>query len=430
MAQTFIASSDTLSAYQNTVVAPTVAMDERNPHRAHFALFNTLGSNSIVRIREISVSPMNLQGVTLNTVNLSLITAHNGGDTVSPYKLDSTNATFPTAVEVRSNVLSYTAATGSHVRAQIYPSALLGLTLSYPFGRKNTLHRWMTESTDIQKITLRNGEGLAITEPNYPNTYNFPCLIDATVRISDTGACYAIRAYTNSNQPALLTILNNGYTAGNVELLKLTIESVRGGTLPTTTADLPSYHTLAILEGYNESVNGTAITPKSMDSTNSLNSYIKLYRDLDVGYFYARAGNLATNSLMFRTIPQSSSFATPMFTPVKQTIFKSSGAENDLVVREGMGIALLQPDFGAYGSSYDIDCVFTQESTTASAIYPAESDVENGTVYGPNGTDYTGNVTLPAVEDVETGVQYGASGTEFTGTLTGGGGGNVFIINE
>jgi hypothetical protein len=177
-------------------------------------------------------------------------------------------------------------------------------------------------------------------------------------------------------------------------------------------------------------VNGVAITPKKLDSTNTLNSYIKLYKNVDVGYFYARTGNLATNALMFRSIPQSSRFATPMFTPWKQVIFKSRGAENDLIIREGNGIALLQPDAGAYGSSYQIDVIFTQESTTASAVYPAVGDVDLNIQYGPTGADYTGTLVQPATTNVLTGVQYGAGGTEFTGTATGGGGGGIFILNE
>lgn len=429
--QTFIATADTLSAYQNTVVLPTVAMEERNPHRAHLALFNTTGSNSNVRIREISVTPMNLQGVTRNTVSFSLITAHNGGDTVTPFKIDSNSASFPATVELRTNVLSYTAGTGSHARVMLQQTSLLGVTVGYPFAKVNVLNRWKDATTaETQKILLRNGEGLAITEPNYPNTYSFPCVINGTIRLSDTGSCYQFTAFSNSNTPALFTLLNNGYTAGQVELLNVRIDAVRGGVTVASTADSLPYFTVALLEGYNQTTTGTEVTSTKLDSTNTLNSYIKLYRDLDVGYFYSRTGNLATNSLMFRNVPQSSRFATPMLTPVKQIIFSSSGTENDLVIKEGSGVALLQPDAGAYGSSYYVEFVFTQESTSGSAIFPAVGDVDLSTQYGPNGTDYTGTLVQPAIANVLTGVQYGAGGTEFTGTATGGGGGNVFIINE
>ena len=367
MSQTFIASSDTLSAYQSGIVLPSVAMEERNPHRAHLAILNTTGSNSLLRIREVSVTPMNLQGTTLNTLNLSLITAHNGGEVVTPFSLDSTNTAFPSTIEVRTNVLSYTASTGSYAKVMVQQTALLGVTVGYPFAKRNILTSFKDATTaETQKITMRNGQGLALTEPNYPNTLNFPVIINATLRLSDTGACYRFTAFANANQPAVLTILNNGYTAGNVELINLQIDSVRGGTAVANTADVLPYFTLAILEGYNPTVNGEVITEKKLDSANTLNSYVKLYKNLDVGYFYARTGNLATNALTMRTVPQTSRIATPMFTPVKQVIFKSSGTENDLIVREGSGIALLQPDAGAYGSSYYIDVVFTQESTTAS----------------------------------------------------------------
>lgn len=396
--QTFIATSDTLSAYQSTVVLPSVAMEERNPHRAHFALFNTTGSNSIVKIREVSVSPLNLEGVTLNTVNLSKISAHNGGTTFTPFPLDTTSATFPSTVEIRGDVLSYTAVAENFAKVMLQQTSLLGVTVGYPFAKKNVMTKWGDATTaETQKITLRNGQGIALTEPNYPNTYNFPCIVNATIRLSDTGACYQFTAFTQSNSPALLTILNNGYTAGNVEILNLTIGAVRGGVAVGSTADSLPYHTLAILEGYNNENNGTVITPQKLDSANTLNSYIKLYKDLDIGYFYSRTGNLATNSLMFRTVPQSQRVATPQISPWKKVIFKSSGAEQDLVIREGSGIALLQPDAGAYGSAYQIDVVFTQETS-----YPATSDVRLGTEYGAG-----------------------------TGTLVvGGGGGFISIVNE
>ena len=81
-------------------------------------------------------------------------------------------------------------------------------------------------------------------------------------------------------------------------------------------------------------------------------------------------------------------------------------------------------------SSYQIDVTFTQESTTAGAVYPSVEDVDLSVQYGPNGTDYTGTLEQPAESDVLVGVQYGAGGTEFTGSATGGGGGFISIINE
>lgn len=431
MSQTFIASADTLSAYQSTVVAATVAMDERNPHRAHLALFNTTGSGSIVRIRKISVRPKNYEGVTLNTVNFSLITAHFGGDTVTPFEIDSNNAAFPSTVEIRTNLQRVTAATGSFSRVMLQQISLLGVTAGYPFSKKNALTQWRDATTaETQKLSLRNGEGFAITEPNYPNTYGFPVIINATIRLSDTGACYQVTGFANSNSTALFTILNNGYTAGQVEVLNITVDAVRGGISVASTADSIPYHAVALLEGYNDVVNGEVITPKKLDSSNTLNSYIKLYKNLDVGYFFARTGNLATSAISYRTVPLSSRIATPFFSPWEQVIFKSNATETDLVIREGNGVAILQPDAGAYGSSYDIDIVFTQESVDASAVYPAEGDVDLNVTYGPTGTEYTGTLEQPNESDVLSGVQYGANGTEFTGSATGGGGGNTFILNE
>lgn len=54
-------------------------------------------------------------------------------------------------------------------------------------------------------------------------------------------------------------------------------------------------------------------------------------------------------------------------------------------------------------------------------VYPIANDVRSGIDYGPNGSDYNGDLELPVVADVKTGVKYGADGIEFTGTLPSGG---------
>lgn len=430
MAQTFLASSDTLSAFMSIANAPITAMDELYPHRAHFALFNSTGSASLVKIREVSVTPLHLQGVTVNTTSLSPITAYSGGTVVTPMKVSTANETFPSTVEIRTNCVGATLGTGTIARSFHGPGALLGVTVGYPFAKKNILQKWGDATTaETQKYTLRNGEGIGMIETNSPDTTSFAVMVTATIRLSDTGSCYYVTGFADSNFYAPFVILNNGYTSGNVEVLDIKVDAVRGGTGVANTADVNPVFSLAILEGYNATNNGEAITPRAMDSTNTLNSYIKLYKNLDVGYYFSRAGNLVQNTLMLRATPQSSRFATPMLTPVKQTIFKSCSAENDLVVREGSGIAVLLYDAGALGSTYTIDVVFTQESTTAGAVYPSVGDVEASVQYGPTGTDYTGTLVQPATTNVLSGVQYGAGGTEFTGTATGGGG-FISIVNE
>lgn len=73
---------------------------------------------------------------------------------------------------------------------------------------------------------------------------------------------------------------------------------------------------------------------------------------------------------------------------------------------------------------------FTTPRLGVGQVFPSAGDVDSGITYGPTGADYTGTLEQPAESDVLAGVQYGAGGTEFTGSATGGGGGNIFIINE
>jgi len=51
------------------------------------------------------------------------------------------------------------------------------------------------------------------------------------------------------------------------------------------------------------------------------------------------------------------------------------------------------------------------------ATYPEVWQVANGTVYGPNDNDFTGNLMLPEQYAVSNGTQYGGNGTDFTGNL-------------
>lgn len=55
-------------------------------------------------------------------------------------------------------------------------------------------------------------------------------------------------------------------------------------------------------------------------------------------------------------------------------------------------------------------------SASGGGTYPSESLVINGTVYGPNDTDYTGDFVSPSEDDVAYGVQYGSGGTQYTGS--------------
>lgn len=71
------------------------------------------------------------------------------------------------------------------------------------------------------------------------------------------------------------------------------------------------------------------------------------------------------------------------------------------------------------------------EGAGASAVFPAEGDVDFGVTYGATGTDQVGTLVQPIPDDVRSGVQYGADGTESTGTLSpGSGGGLISIVSE
>lgn len=86
-------------------------------------------------------------------------------------------------------------------------------------------------------------------------------------------------------------------------------------------------------------------------------------------------------------------------------------------------------DMGAHESAISIECdypseddvrdgvTYDTEGMEGNLVVPNEGDVQDGTGFGANGTEYEGTLELPAVGDVEDGVTYGAGGSEYEGTF-------------
>jgi hypothetical protein len=405
-------------------------------------LYNKKGSGKVIRVRKVDISPVGITDISGNSLqanhNLQWITSHGDGDaTYNVTKMDSTSATFPATIEIKTNVHSVTASTAIFRTGNYTYWSPFFFTV-YPPNR-NFINRWNDATTaEYQQLTIKNGEGLGITGGSYTtNTYQYPMTVIMTVRLSDTGATYFIRGETRVFTPYIFTILNNGYSAGDIQVLSIEYAQEKPSSDAVTPTGNPQDHNQEIIFIDNAQINaqGSAVTPLKMDSTSSLNANILCLKDATVvpkgqyGGSYTRT--ITVGNALMKVKTAWTEQRDPLIKRTKaNTLVSSVHEDTDIILREGMGIAYVPSTYDSQFGAFYVDFLFTQENTEANAVYPVVGDVDLSVTYGPTGADYTGTLEQPATTDVLSGVQYGAGGTEFTGTATGGGGGNVFIINE
>jgi len=369
--QTFQVTASSYNTFTNAEVLPSVASDAYNLNRAVLALFNSTGSNKIIKIRKISFYSIGYTNSTLTQPNLIPITGYTGydldSDAITISKFSSANEALPSTVEVRTSVIQATEGTGSLCRYTHTPSWLPGLALSQTAWYRRHILWSGDEVSDVQKIVLRNGEGFALKEANQNDCLQFPYRIEAMIRLSDTGSCYSIEGYTSSNFPYPFVIFNNGYTSGQVEILKIRIEEARSPTIVIGTSDSIPLVDIALVDMFQATYTGHQLTPLKLDSRNVLDSNIKLYGDADISFAFGRAGSQAVNVFPMRVVPITTTSAAPSLMPdsVIQEMFRAIPGETDMVVREGQGIAILLPSAGAVGSPINCSMVFTQEEAMA-----------------------------------------------------------------
>lgn len=448
MAELFVARAETtdgLASYE-AFSAINSATNQYIDHGAIMALFNDFDSDSVVRIKRVEVNEIVARTTTLPTkLTMQRLTALSGGDSVTPIKMDSNSASLPSQVSVVKNAGSITT-TGAQYRDQLgyqnlsatvamrhLAAPLFGASYSHLSGGK--LNRGLIYSVhdaNVQGIVLREGQGISLSTSSTA-MQNYP--LEISFHLSNGTDCYLVREVINASaNPSLLAVLNGSGSGVVLTLGRIQVTQVK-------TDDILPMFTLETVSGIYD---GADVTPIKMDTANTtVPSGVKIRKnctvqqvnsDASVGGRKKTTGDNAVRRRAVAPFGVSAGLAAawPLYNR-RQAIFDfSSVADSDggLVMREGQGIALLQrPNASAWGN-YEVLIYFTNVYSPGSGVYPAVGDVDFGTNYGPSGTEYTGTLEQPAEADVLSGVQYGAGGAEFTGTATGGGGGNIFILNE
>lgn len=354
-------------------------------HVAPLALFNPTGSGKTVRVRRAEVMPLMAQTTTTpGNYYLYRITAHTGtDDAIAAVKLDSNNAALPSQVVLARRPATVTTSGSQWDGARAIPLANDTRAMGYGFAATpwaQRLHRQDATTAERQRMTLREGEGIAVSLNNLTGlVYRF--MVTLTVRVAATGACHT---YTFPVTPAVLPLFSllNGSGSGVVlEVVSLAYQEIGTGVIPQIA--------LEPIDGIGD---GDTLTPVPLDSTASIGTIVAkrnakiLMRGAKHGALISVPHEQWQVPVGFGTGPGLANLTSdfPFFRQAKPY-----PNELDIVLREGEGIAITYKNAGSLGRMRHA-ITFTVDGP----VYPAEADVRDGEFYGPNGTDYEGSLVV------------------------------------
>jgi len=354
-------------------------------HVAPLALFNPTGSGVTVRVRRAEVMPLMAQTTTTpGNYDLYRITAHTGtDDAIAAMKLDSNNAALPSQVVLARRPATVTTSGSQWDGASAIPLANDTRAMGYGFAATpwaQRLHRQDATTAERQRMTLREGEGIAVSLNNLTGlVYSF--MVTLTVRVAATGACHT---YTFPVTPAVLPLFSllNGSGSGVVlEVVSLAYQEIGTDVIPQIA--------LEPIDGIGD---GDTLTPVPLDSTASIGTIVAkrnakiLMRGAKHGALISVPHEQWQVPVGFGTGPGLANLTSdfPFFRQAKPY-----PNELDIVLREGEGIAITYKNAGSLGRMRHV-ITFTMDGP----VYPAEADVRDGEFYGPNGTDYEGSLVV------------------------------------
>lgn len=395
-------------------------------HVANLAIFNKPGSGRIVRILRATCSD---QAAATTTVPVALTwqrcsAAVLGTGMLTALKLDSGNANLPSQVKIYDTPSSVTLTANAVLTERIMVSKVNDTRV---LGVMNDGERplagmfeWI-RSSDLQKIVLREGEGLCLhTLGAMFGTH----AVEVTIRFrnASTGATYQVRLTTKPDSNPLIALMNESGSGVVLEVSMLVVQEQ--GT------DVPAQFTAEGIDGLDENT-GYAVAPLAL------------------------GGNVLPPGIVVRRRCQviTGGFDTGAVIPFPETLMRGpgwSGAGPDLaaglvsglagllsvhmgtflrkprepryeiILREGAGFAWLSRS-PASGGAFGLGLSFTVEPSIDESVYPIEDNVRLGITYGQFEGQFEGDLVLPVPSNVKLNIQYGADGTEFTGTYGGGG---------
>lgn len=342
-------------------------------HIAAISIFNKTGSGKIARIKSVSINTLsvldNKNSLLQVVFEFYRITAVTGGIAIPVVKLDQNNADLPSDLLILSSPNSVSI-TGSLLQRQASFPCLnetrpLGFLAAANGSHNKTfgtgqIYQHRDPTNQRQKIVLRSGEGFTIRTmtPNFGVTAEL--IFSLWIRNVASGACYLIytREYSKANN--IIAILNQNVTAVfeifNIEIYEVGLDS-------------PTLFSLEGIDGSDVETNGSEIIVCEMAPTEDspiLSKDIVCYKNAVVQTGGTNEGALIVipeRKRILGTSPGLGGQTINIPISIKQNyLFLSKHIDEDIVLREGKGIALMQRNGGKIGEQ-EIVIEFTQEDS-------------------------------------------------------------------
>lgn len=227
-----------------------------NSGNAVLAITNPPGSGKRLTIRSLEINPLGSSSTgTAGTASAAPSTAVTlaratvaGGIPVTPTRLDTNAAAWPSTVEItrRASVSSPLVIQRSFIAKQLNQASLSWLGRQQATGRLSALWKTPRRDSTVEGLTVRAGEGLALYCSTLQNA--IPVRVSATLEIlGSPNRSYQVRYYTAiiGQDEAAFAINNTAGSGQTVVLRNVSIEEVG-------TYDSPYFQLVpmgAILEG-------------------------------------------------------------------------------------------------------------------------------------------------------------------------------------
>lgn len=399
MADTFYIREDADCCSWTTVTLPAVGIDNNGvnvlEHACMFGIMNEVGSDRILRIKEISLMERDVRGATtaalypFDIVRATSLTAAKDLTSLIT-KLDSNYGALPSQVTLQAEVATATI-TGTTLRRSPIAPGNTGTAAGLYHRAANWGGGFLQQlngptlfnnhfPSEIQGQRLAAGESLVLrgaVSVNQP-----PKLFGVTIWFKDATNSYYYMADTIvsyaglTERPAMLALVNGSGSGITLEVSRVEVYEI-GITTSTTGRHL-------MLEPISGLYKGDPITPVALDSTaTALSSGVLIRRDgvaLQAGQdsrLRQRSGGGGDATPIRRIVAQpfgqTVAQATGLIGLLGNTrpfsnAFDGSGYADptlsDFVLREGEGLGLFNRNAMGYGE-YEIAVVMTVEDTSS-----------------------------------------------------------------
>lgn len=319
-------------------------------HMAPLCLFNPTGSGKKLRVRRVEIMPLVPQTTAGGRVTYDLyrITAHTASaDLIAAMKHDANNADLPSHV-VCCRYPEAITVSGASIDSHVFaPNANVTRALGGLWvmaGRLAGRLAGMDATTaQNQRITLREGQGIGVSVASNAVTTPWRWQVSIGVRVVATGACYRYTFPLTPQAKPLYSLLNGAGSGVVLEVTDLTYAEI--GTDETPQFAIEPIDAL-------DSQYGDALTPVSLDSSNSLGPVFARRNGL-----YAMKGSKAGALI---SIPHQE-WRVPTMNGVSSGYANGAAefewfrprvphaAEYDMVLNEGEGIAITSKNASAIG---------------------------------------------------------------------------------